>query len=94
MLGRSSLRTSKRALLLLSLSWFLPASAVAAADQSTSELAERIVQRAGIPRGVCAVLGADGQLPIDLARFSELLLHVREPDPKTVAELQWQHHNH
>ena len=42
MLGRLSLHTSKRALLLLSLGLLLPNGSMAADNQSTSELASQI----------------------------------------------------
>ena len=54
----------------------------------TRKLAEALVQRAGIRRGVCSVLGRDGNVAIDIVRSSELLVHVREPRAAEVAELR------
>ncbi len=53
-------------------------------------LASKLVQMAGIQRGVCAVLGRGAHLPIELARSSELLVHVRVPDRKAALNLQRQ----
>lgn len=90
MLDRFSRHTDNR--ILLSLLWtglFLPSIAIAATPDA-SKLAEQIVKHAGIPKGLCAVLGADGELPIELSKVSELLVHVRDPDPQTVTKLRKQ----
>jgi outer membrane protein assembly factor BamB len=66
----------------------------AAAPESNSidkaVLASKLVERAGIRRGICAVLGRDGNLAVELAQAAELLVHVREPSASQVAELRKQ----
>ncbi|MEK6250059.1 MAG: PQQ-binding-like beta-propeller repeat protein, partial [Planctomycetales bacterium] len=62
-----------------------PAQGSAAANK---QMAKALVRRADIPRGVCAVLGSDNDLPIELAKSSELLIHVREPDLQQVLQLR------
>jgi outer membrane protein assembly factor BamB len=56
------------------------------ADDGT--LAQAILKRADTTRGVCAVLGNDGDLPLALAKASGLLVHVREPDAARVDALR------
>jgi len=47
---------------------------------------ERLLERLGIRRGICVVLGADDpQFPVELARASELLIYVQSADPHAVA---------
>ncbi|NQT13037.1 MAG: PQQ-binding-like beta-propeller repeat protein, partial [Planctomycetes bacterium] len=60
----------------------------AAAASETGALADRLIERAGMRRGILAVLGSDGNLAIDLARSSEMLIHVREANAATVGELR------
>jgi outer membrane protein assembly factor BamB/SAM-dependent methyltransferase len=55
------------------------------ANASASEAAREILRRSGERRGVCAVLGA-GDLALELARASELLVHLREPDGAAALE--------
>lgn len=62
-----------------------PAPAAPSADTA---LAGDLLKRAGVNRGVCAVLGGHGELPIALARASGLLIHVREPDAARVDALR------
>ncbi|MEO1972034.1 MAG: PQQ-binding-like beta-propeller repeat protein, partial [Pirellulaceae bacterium] len=52
--------------------------------------AEVIVKETGVRRGVCGVVtaSAEDRLPIEIARASELLVHVRCTDQKSVAGLQ------
>ena len=52
-----------------------------------SELAAELVQRIGVNRGLVAMVGED-DVAVDIARASELLLHVREPSGDRVRELQ------
>jgi len=45
-----------------------------------AELAEHLLAKAGIRKGICAVLGsADGELPLAIVRASDFLVDVREP---------------
>jgi outer membrane protein assembly factor BamB len=69
---------------------FVLCSRPAAAASETRELADRLIERAGMRRGILAVLGPDGNLAVDLARSSEMLIHVREPNAAAVAELRKQ----
>ena len=62
----------------------------AAAASESGALADRLIERAGMRRGILAVLGSDGNLAVDLARSSEMLVHVREPNAGAVAELRKQ----
>ncbi|KPK40202.1 MAG: hypothetical protein AMJ65_10845, partial [Phycisphaerae bacterium SG8_4] len=48
-------------------------------------LARRLVDTAGVDRGLCAVIGGPRDLPVQIAQCSNLLVHVREPDPSVVA---------
>ena len=61
-------------------------------DQATAPdraLASALLEKVGMNRGLCAVLGGgDGRLPVELAQASELLVHVREPDAERVARLR------
>ncbi len=58
------------------------------ASRDAKAVARQLVERAGIQRGVCAVLGRDGTVALELARQSQLLVHVREPDAAAVAGLR------
>lgn len=60
----------------------------AATPPDADALAREVVRRADMTRGVCAVLGGDGELPVALARASELLVHVREPQAARVDALR------
>ena len=60
----------------------------AAGSGATAKLAERLIEQAGIGRGICLVLGRDGDVALDLARGSQMLVHVREPRASAVAELR------
>lgn len=52
---------------------------------SAGEPAERLLQKAEAPgRALAVVLGADAEVVLDLARGSELLLHVLDPDAAKV----------
>jgi outer membrane protein assembly factor BamB len=64
------------------------ASPATASDPTA--LAKEIVKRADMNRGLCAVLGSRDDLPLALARASELLVHVREPDAGRVDALRKQ----
>jgi len=54
------------------------ATGAAGAEDARERLAKHLVEKAGVRRGVCAVLG-DGTIARYLARASELLVHVVEP---------------
>ena len=57
-------------------------------EVDSQRVAETLLARAGIQRGVCALLGAEGDMALALAESSELLVHVREPLPEKVADLR------
>lgn len=54
----------------------------------TRALAEELVKRGGVRRGICAVLGSEGNLALEIAQLSELLVHVRTPAADEVSQLQ------
>ncbi|MFQ6131027.1 MAG: PQQ-binding-like beta-propeller repeat protein [Armatimonadota bacterium] len=54
----------------------------------TDALVAKVVDLAGVNRGICALLGCDGDLPIQIAQATELLVHVREPESAAVAGLR------
>ena len=58
-----------------------------AAAQS-EELAKKLLETADLDRGICAVLGIQEDLPIQLARSSNFLVHVRDPRAQAVTELR------
>ena len=52
-------------------------------------LAQRLLAAGGMRSGVCAVLGCrDGSLALDIARASDFLVHVQEPDAGLVRALR------
>ena len=59
---------------------------------ATSELVADLLKRAGVQRGICSVLGGagdqTGSVALNLARSSELLVHVREPRADAAADLR------
>lgn len=54
----------------------IPIGQLSAAD---ADRAKSILKRTGIQSGVCAVLGHEGTLALELAKQSKLLVHVRDP---------------
>jgi len=66
------------------------AAASCARAAGPSGLAQSLVERAGFRNGLCVVIGADDGLPIELARASRWLVHVRDPQPAVVRRLQEQ----
>lgn len=58
------------------------------AEVGSGRLADQLLERAGARNGVCSLLGPNGDLPLELARASELLVHVRQPDEAAVAALR------
>jgi len=81
--------------LLVSVTICLLAGELSAGAKTPDELARVLLERGGVERGVCAVLGSqvatEGEsLPIALARESELLVHVRDPRAAVLARLQAQ----
>lgn len=53
-----------------------------------AELARQLLGRAEMNRGLCAVVGAEVDLPLELAKASELLIHVRDPDLAKIDQLR------
>ena len=49
-----------------------------------SVLAERLIDLAGMDRGLCAVLGADGDLALQIVKRSNLLVHLRDSERSVV----------
>ena len=60
----------------------------ASAVGDPAESAQQLLERVEMNRGLCAVLGGDPALPIELAKASELLVHVRDPDLAKVNALR------
>ncbi|MHC4327709.1 MAG: outer membrane protein assembly factor BamB family protein, partial [Planctomycetota bacterium] len=58
---------------------------VQAGDARAGALARKLVSMGGVDRGLCAVIGGPRDLPVQIAQCSNLLVHVREPDPSVVA---------
>jgi len=61
---------------------------MAVPQTDTKALAEKIIDMAGIDRGLCAVLGCDRHLPVQIVQSTNLFVHVREPKNKAVIALQ------
>lgn len=60
-------------------------SAIVARPGMTGERTERLLERLDANRGICVVLGdPSGELPIQLARESELLVYVQLPGAEQV----------
>ncbi len=59
-----------------------------AEDNPEASIGQRLLEKAGIAQGVCSVLGVDAELAIDLARESQLLLHVLQADASEVDKLR------
>ena len=64
-----------------------PTRDVPAASQSdSSALAKHLVGKVGVTHGLCSILGCgDGTLALEIARSSDLIVHVREPVSAAVA---------
>ena len=76
---RCCLATSAAAVAVLVLSVVLSAAPTVADDGA--KLAEQLLAKAGIRKGICAVVGsADGKLALAIVRASDFLVDVREPD--------------
>lgn len=58
------------------------------AEEGTKALAAGVLKRIDLNRGLCAVVGRDRDLAIELAKASELLVHLRDPNPANVVELR------
>lgn len=56
--------------------------------QDSSTLVDATLEQAKINRGIAAVIGADEDLVLDLARESELLVYVREPNAEAAGRLK------
>lgn len=84
-------RLRRATLLAAAAALVLPTLAVGttmAAPPLDYEVAQEMVRRIGLQRGVCAVLGRDGDVAREMARATELLIHVREPDAQAAAGLR------
>ena len=57
-------------------------------QQHYQTLAKSLLERGGVNRGVASVIGANAPLVLELARQSELLIHVREANATAVADLK------
>ena len=54
--------------------------------RSNNTLARRLVTMGGVERGLCVVIGGPSALPVQVARSSHLVVHVREPDPHVLVQ--------
>jgi len=59
-----------------------------ARETDTKALAEKIIELVDIDRGLCAVLGCDSDLPVQIVQSTNLYVHVREPENNAVISLQ------
>ena len=59
-----------------------------ASASASGSLAEELVARGGIRRGVCAVVGMNPDLALNLARGSEMLVHARMQDASAASRLR------
>ncbi len=60
--------------------------ATSSGDAQSAALASQVLEAAGVQRGYCLVAGlTDGQLPVQLARQSELMVYATDADPAKVA---------
>jgi hypothetical protein len=68
----------------------LPSLAVAtrAEAQSGADLAVQLIERSGLQRGICVVLGDDRSLAVEIAKASELQVHCRQPNAEVVTRLR------
>jgi len=54
-------------------------------SRSRARLAKHLVEKGGVRRGLCAVLSCgDGETALEIARSSELLIHVQDSDASAV----------
>ena len=60
-------------------------TAVQARNVGAGALARKVVNMGGVDRGLCALIGGPRDLPVQIVQCSNLLVHVREPDPSVVA---------
>ena len=56
--------------------------------KNSDALAVALLQKGGVDRGLCVVLGIDQDFPLKLAQLSELLVHARDPRREAVYELR------
>ena len=56
--------------------------------RSNNTLARRLVTMGGVERGLCVVIGGPSALPVQVARSSHLVVHVREPKTKLLLYLK------
>ena len=67
---------------------FANGAAPSATPEQLDALAQSLVERAGVRRGLCAVVGDDRNLALQLADWSELVVYVREPQAAAATELR------
>ncbi len=78
------MKTTKTLLLMTVVATLFCPSLVSAAKQSRS-----ILEGIGVTKGICVVLGdAEGELAVELARDSELLIYVQSPRAKEVEAIR------
>ena len=79
------------------LHWLIPSMlclfpTLGAAEERKSvepaKLAAKLLEDGATTRGVCVVVGGEAILPVELARAGEMLVHVRQPNADTAAEIR------
>ena len=80
----------RSAFLFCGLAGLLITCRISVSDDAISALSRSLVEQAGVNRGVCAVVmsSQDALTPIEIARQSELFVHVRCDDSDTVQQLR------
>jgi outer membrane protein assembly factor BamB len=58
------------------------------AQQASAELATQLIEKSGLARGICAVIGDAGSLSVEIAKVSELQVHARHPSADVVNRLR------
>ncbi|MCH2118555.1 MAG: hypothetical protein MK161_12735, partial [Pirellulales bacterium] len=59
----------------------------AGAESQARAVARQLVERSSMQRGICAVLGGDPAVALEMARLSELLVNARQPNHKEARDL-------
>jgi len=57
------------------------------AEPQSRAMAKQLVERVGRQRGICVVLGGDPDVALEIARISELLVNVRQPQGEAARDL-------
>ncbi len=52
--------------------------------RSSDSIGAQLLAKAGMKRGVCSVLGITGNIPLEIAEAGEMLVHVRDPQTKSI----------